>query len=191
MGEEVKKAKKEEKAKAAKAVVAEAEAEKKKQEVETAAKKAYEAEKKAALEKKQKAAAATEAAKNAPAVKKEEQGISERNPVRRSLAGGLKVEIFRAGNKSGAVAKRGRKVKVKYAGRLASNGKQFDKGTIEFRLGVGEVIRGWDDGVADMQVGEKRRLMVPAQLGYGARGAPPDIPRNAALVFDVELLGVK
>lgn len=77
---------------------------------------------------------------------------------------------------------------MRYAGRLQKGGKQFDAGTIAFALGRGEVIAGWDVGVEGMLLGEKRRLTIPAAAGYGARGAPPDIPPNAGLVFDVELL---
>mmetsp|Transcript_36564 Transcript_36564/g.59856 ORF Transcript_36564/g.59856 Transcript_36564/m.59856 type:complete len:85 (+) Transcript_36564:592-846(+) len=82
----------------------------------------------------------------------------------------------------------GKKVKVRYEGRLGSTGGRFDKGVIEFRLGMGEVIEGWDQGVKGMLRGERRRLLVPAKLGYGRRGAPPAIPPNANLVFEVELM---
>lgn len=60
-----------------------------------------------------------------------------------------------------------------------------------FKLGAGDVIQGWDIGVADMKIGEKRRLTIPAAAGYGTRGAPPDIPGGATLVFDVELKNVR
>jgi peptidylprolyl isomerase len=84
---------------------------------------------------------------------------------------------------------------VHYTGTL-TNGVEFDgsrrKGRpYEFPLGRGEVIRGWDEGVATMKVGGRRRLTVPPQLGYGERGRPPSIPPNTTLVFDIELLGVK
>jgi len=79
-------------------------------------------------------------------------------------------------------------VQVGYEGRLVKSGSRFDKGIIKFRLGLGEVIRGWDEGVLGMLRGERRRLLVPAHLGYGSRGAPPAIPANADLVFDVELV---
>lgn len=112
-------------------------------------------------------------------------------PVKKvaTLAGGLKYEVIKSSSHP-QTACRGRNVQVKYEGRLASNGKRFDKGTIRFKLGAGEVIKGWDLGVDGMKVGERRKLLIPPQLGYGQSGAPPDIPRNAALVFEVELLKV-
>lgn len=95
---------------------------------------------------------------------------------------------------SGASPQKGKFVTVHYTGRL-TDGKKFDssvdRGTpFQFVLGVGQVIAGWDEGVATMQVGGKRTLHVPGHLGYGARGYPGVIPPNAELVFDVELLGV-
>lgn len=84
---------------------------------------------------------------------------------------------------------------VHYTGTLA-DGTKFDSSRdrgqpYEFRLGRGEVIKGWDEGVATMKVGGRRRLVVPSALGYGERGRPPKIPGGATLIFDVELLGVK
>ena len=95
---------------------------------------------------------------------------------------------------TGAVAQSGHKVKVDYTGWL-TDGKKFDSsvGTgkpFEFMLGAGQVIKGWDEGVAGMKVGGKRQLRIPPDLGYGARGAGGAIPPNAELHFDVELLGV-
>lgn len=96
----------------------------------------------------------------------------------------------------GAEAKAGQTVSVNYTGYLAANGKKFDssvdKGVpFPFPLGTGRVIKGWDEGVAGMKVGGKRRLIVPPDLGYGAGGYPPVIPASATLVFDVELLSVQ
>ncbi|MBF6600568.1 MAG: FKBP-type peptidyl-prolyl cis-trans isomerase [Dehalococcoidia bacterium] len=94
----------------------------------------------------------------------------------------------------GASPTTGQRVKVHYTGTL-TNGKKFDssvdrKEPFEFNIGVGQVIRGWDEGVMGMKVGGKRRLTIPSSLGYGSRGAPPAIPPDADLIFDVELLGV-
>jgi FKBP-type peptidyl-prolyl cis-trans isomerase FkpA len=95
---------------------------------------------------------------------------------------------------SGAEATAGNKVQVHYTGWL-TNGDKFDssldRGTpFEFTLGRGMVIKGWDQGVQGMKVGGKRKLEIPPELGYGARGAGGLIPPNATLVFEVELLGV-
>jgi len=93
----------------------------------------------------------------------------------------------------GPEAVRGKSVQVHYTGWLV-DGTKFDSSVggepFTFRLGAGEVIEGWDRGVAGMKVGGKRKLTLPPDLGYGAGGAPPDIPPNATLVFEVELLGV-
>jgi FKBP-type peptidyl-prolyl cis-trans isomerase FkpA len=94
---------------------------------------------------------------------------------------------------TGATATSGKKVSVNYTGWLTS-GKQFDtsigKSPFQFKLGAGQVIQGWDDGVAGMKVGGKRQLRIPPNLGYGSQGAPGAIPPNATLIFDVELLAV-
>src|SRR6476469_9794883 len=95
---------------------------------------------------------------------------------------------------TGAVATAGQRVSVHYTGWL-TNGTKFDSSKdrgqpFQFKLGAGEVIKGWDQGVAGMKIGGKRKLTIPPDLGYGARGAGGVIPPNATLVFEVELLGV-
>lgn len=94
----------------------------------------------------------------------------------------------------GPRAKSGKKVSVRYIGKL-TNGKVFDSNTkgkpFTFRLGKGEVIKGWDVGVQGMNVGGTRKLTIPPALAYGSRGAPPDIPKNATLQFEVKLLDTK
>lgn len=107
--------------------------------------------------------------------------------------GGLKYAILKPGD--GKEAKEGNPVKVHYTGWLEADGKKFDSSLdrgepFEFPLGGGQVIKGWDQGVLGMKVGEKRQLVIPAPLGYGESGAGADIPPNATLVFDVELLDV-
>jgi FKBP-type peptidyl-prolyl cis-trans isomerase len=96
---------------------------------------------------------------------------------------------------TGATPQKGQTVTVHYVGTL-QNGTQFDSSRdrgkpSDFRIGVGAVIRGWDEGLMTMKVGGRRKLVVPPDLGYMQLGRPPDIPGNATLIFDVELLGVK
>ena len=107
---------------------------------------------------------------------------------------GLVYWDIRVGN--GEAAKEGSHVRVHYTGWL-TNGKKFDSSVdagkpFDFTIGNGEVIKGWEEGVAGMKVGGKRQLRIPAALGYGAEGTPGGpIPPNATLIFDVQLLGVQ
>ncbi|HJQ68236.1 MAG TPA: FKBP-type peptidyl-prolyl cis-trans isomerase [Blastocatellia bacterium] len=95
----------------------------------------------------------------------------------------------------GPSPQRGQTIQVHYTGTL-ENGKKFDSSVdrgqpYEFPIGTGRVIKGWDEGLMTMKVGGKRKLIIPANLGYGAQGNPPDIPPNATLLFDVELVAIK
>jgi FKBP-type peptidyl-prolyl cis-trans isomerase len=104
----------------------------------------------------------------------------------------LQIEDLRPG--TGAEAKSGDNVTVHYVGTL-TDGKKFDSSRdrgkgFPFRLGAGQVIKGWDQGVAGMKIGGLRKLTIPPHLAYGAGGFPPVIPPNSTLVFEVELLSV-
>jgi FKBP-type peptidyl-prolyl cis-trans isomerase len=110
---------------------------------------------------------------------------------------GLKITTIKEG--TGAVAKAGDMVSVNYTGTF-ENGTAFDSNVdpkfnhvspFEFNLGAGQVIKGWDEGVVGMKVGEKRKLFIPSSLAYGERGAGSAIPPNANLIFEVELLAIK
>ncbi len=115
------------------------------------------------------------------------------NTQNQTMENGLKTEDIKAGEGAEAVA--GKQVTVNYEGKLMDGTKfdsSYDRGTpFTFVLGAGRVIAGWDQGVAGMKVGGKRRLIIPAELAYGAQGAAGVIPPNATLDFTVELLDVK
>ena len=109
------------------------------------------------------------------------------------MADELKIEDLKPG--TGAEARSGTTVTVHYVGTL-TDGKKFDSSRdrgrgFTFKLGAGQVIKGWDQGVAGMKVGQMRKLTIPPHLAYGDRGFPPVIPPNSTLVFEVELLDVK
>lgn len=112
---------------------------------------------------------------------------------RRKFDNGLEVVNTKMGDPHSKAAVMGKRVQMRYVGRLKSNGKVFDssKGApFTFRLGVGEVIKGWDVGVKGMRVGDKRTLVIPPQLAYGKEGVRGAIPPNATLEFDIELVNV-
>ncbi|XP_060203442.1 peptidyl-prolyl cis-trans isomerase FKBP53 isoform X3 [Lycium barbarum] len=127
--------------------------------------------------------------------KNESQEVEENKPSHvRSFGNGLVIEDLAMGKPDGKRASPGKKIGVRYIGKLKKNGKIFDsnigKRPFEFRLGIGEVIKGWDVGVNGMRIGDKRRITIPPAMGYGTKGAGRDIPPNSWLVFDVELVNV-
>ena len=110
-----------------------------------------------------------------------------------TTASGLQYIDIKEG--TGAAPQKGQRVTVHYTGTL-ENGSKFDSSRdrnqpFQFVIGVGQVIKGWDEGVGTMKVGGQRKLIIPAKLGYGAQGAGGVIPPNATLLFDVELLGIQ
>ncbi len=101
---------------------------------------------------------------------------------------GLKYVDVKVGE--GATPVAGQKITVKYLGTL-ENGQKFDGGSIDFNVGQGQVIKGWDEGLLTMKVGGSRKLIIPPDLAYGSRSPGAGIPPNATLLFDVELLAIK
>ncbi|KAH7648521.1 immunophilin FKBP-type peptidyl-prolyl cis-trans isomerase [Cryptosporidium bovis] len=114
---------------------------------------------------------------------------------KREFPSGLKYEVISISRNVRSdipqIALLGSKVNVKYEGRLAKTGKKFDSGTLTFTVGSGQVVPGFDQGVKGMIVTETRRVFIPSKLGYGVRGCPPVIPKNADLVFEITLLNTK
>jgi len=125
--------------------------------------------------------------------KKEETSSVGQNQQLKIMENGLKIEDIKTGN--GAEAKAGNTITAHYTGTLLDGTKfdsSLDRGQpFSFELGAGRVISGWDQGVLGMKVGGKRKLTIPPDLAYGANGIPGMIPPNAALVFEIELLGVE
>lgn len=149
-------------------------------------------EKKESTKAEKKEAAKAEKKESKPVESKEPPVEKKADDKIRTLPNGMILEDTTIG--TGPRAVKGKRVGMRYIGKL-TNGKVFDSNTkgkpFSFKLGKGEVIKGWDIGIAGMNVGGSRRLTIPAALAYGSQGAPPDIPRNATLIFDVKLLEVK
>lgn len=130
-------------------------------------------------------------------VQAQEKKMDNSQVTETKTASGLRYRDDKVG--SGAKAEKGKTVVVHYTGWLDEGGKpgkKFDSSRdrnepFDFPLGMGRVIAGWDEGVAGMAIGGRRTLIIPSELGYGARGAGNVIPPNATLIFDVELLEVK
>ena len=130
---------------------------------------------------------------NAPTLSTNSQDLLPMNPNTVTTASGLQYIDQVEGD--GPSPNPGQTVVVHYTGTL-TNGQVFDSSVergkpFSFKIGVGQVIKGWDEGVGSMKVGGKRQLIIPPDLGYGSRGAGGVIPPNATLIFDVELLEVK
>lgn len=121
---------------------------------------------------------------------KEEQAESNEKEI--TTESGLKYVVLKEGD--GPKPKKGDMIKAHYDGWFV-NGKKFDSSTdsgepLKFQVGIGKVIKGWDEALLDMKVGEKRKLTIPGDLAYGKRGYPGVIPPNATLIFEVELLEI-
>ncbi|KAF9012431.1 hypothetical protein BDQ17DRAFT_1419824 [Cyathus striatus] len=150
------------------------------------------AEKKDEEKKEEKKSEKKDEKKEAKKDKKDKKEGDAKEAKEQELAGGVKFKDAKVG--SGPTAKKGNTVSMRYIGKL-TNGKVFDSNTkgkpFTFQLGKGEVIKGWDVGIAGMQVGSERKLTIPPNMGYGKRGAGKDIPPNATLIFEVKLIEIK
>lgn len=124
--------------------------------------------------------------------RRERNEVARQGPMNTQNPDELNIEVLKEGSGSGAKA--GDTVTVHYTGVLTDGGKfdsSVDRGQpFAFQLGAGAVIRGWDQGLLGMKIGEKRRLTIPPELGYGSRGAGGVIPPDATLIFEVEMLGI-
>ncbi|KAE8678314.1 FK506-binding protein 4 [Hibiscus syriacus] len=133
--------------------------------------------------------------KGTSTLESEEKPTASKSSQVRTFPNGFVVQELAMGKPDGKRASRGKQVSVHYIGKLQKNGKIFDsnvgRAPFKFRLGVGEVIKGWDVGVEGMRIGDKRKLIIPPAMGYGSAGAGGRIPPNAWLEFDVELVGVR
>lgn len=131
---------------------------------------------------------------NEPVRQSKQEQKSNQGKQESSMAEELKIEVLSEGS-GDRVTKKGDTISVHYVGTLTDGTKfdsSVDRGTpFDFQLGAGMVIAGWDQGLLGMKVGEKRRLTIPAEMGYGARGAGTLIPPYATLVFETELMGIR
>lgn len=132
---------------------------------------------------------------NKPEIKEQAQeNVQDEQLANNENNMGLDIKVIQEGTGE-RMTRSGDTIAVHYTGKLTDGTKfdsSVDRGTpFEFTIGKGMVIQGWDQGLLDMKVGEKRTLTIPAEMGYGARGAGSAIPPNATLIFDVELVSIK